>query len=169
MKSLWLPGIVIASSFGMTAPVVLAQYGSGGQHGAGTAAQHPQAAASPALQVPAYDTRTEATLTGTVENVTTTDRSLGPGGGMGMGTQERQFTLKTGTGTIDVRLGPHDFVNKQKVRIAQGDTVEVIGSRVTVGESEVVLARELRKGAASWTLRDATGQPRWDASRGQHR
>lgn len=154
------------SSIGLVAPAALAQHGPGGQHGAGAATQHQQATGPHAMQLPTYDTKTEATLKGTVENVTTAGRSMGRGG---MAMQERQFTLKTDTGTIEVRLGPPDFVTEQKVQIAKGDTVEVIGSHVTAGESEVLLAREVRKGDASWTLRDAAGQPLWAATQhGKH-
>lgn len=152
--------LIVLSSIGLIAPAALAQHGAGGQHGAGSAAQHqPQT-----MQAPAYDTKMEATLRGTVGKVTTTGHSMGPG----MGMQERQFALKTDTGTIDVRLGPPEFLTEQNVQIAQGDTVEVIGSHVTVGKLDVLLAREVRKGDASWRLRDATGRPLWAAGHGQH-
>lgn len=83
---------------------------------------------------------------------------------------ERQLALKTDTGTVEVRLGPPTFLTEQKVEIAKGDTIEVIGSRVTIGESQVVLAREIRKGDAAWTLRDNGGQPLWTtAPHGQHK
>lgn len=165
-KKHWLAGTVVLSSIGLIAPVAFAQHGSGGQHGAG-AAQHKQAAGPHAMQAPHYDTSTEATLKGTVEDVTTTGRTMGRGG---MSMQERQFALKTDTGRINVRLGPPDFVTEKKVQIANGDVVEVIGSRVTVGESQVLLAREVRKGGASWTLRDTSGEPLWaTAQHGKHK
>ena len=47
--------------------------------------------------------------------------------------------------------------------LRNGDTVEVTGSRVTIGNSQVVLAREMRKGDDTWTIRDAAGQPLWNA------
>jgi hypothetical protein len=56
------------------------------------------------------------------------------------------------------------------VKIAKGDTIEVIGSRVTSADSQVLLARDIRKGSTSWTLRDASGAPLWAPSaHGQHR
>jgi hypothetical protein len=45
------------------------------------------------------------------------------------------------------------------VHIKTGDALEVIGSRVMVGESHVVLARDVRKGDQAWTLRAAEGEP----------
>ena len=49
------------------------------------------------------------------------------------------------------------------MEIKKGDGLEVIGSRITVDQSQVVLAREIRKGDTAWTLRDATGQPLWSS------
>jgi hypothetical protein len=55
------------------------------------------------------------------------------------------------------------------VQLRKGDTLEVTGSRVTIGESQVVLAREIRKGDRAWTLRDAEGHPLWASSQRRRR
>jgi hypothetical protein len=60
-----------------------------------------------------------------------------------------------------VLMEPDGRAPDQKVDISEGATLEVIGSRVTIGESQVVLAREIRKGHKTWILRDAEGQPLW--------
>jgi hypothetical protein len=39
-----------------------------------------------------------------------------------------------------------------------------VGSRLSDGEPARILAREIKKGNAVWTLRNATGQPRWTAA-----
>jgi hypothetical protein len=39
--------------------------------------------------------------------------------------------------------------------------VAVTGARVTVGDSQVVLVRELQKADKTWRLRDPAGQPLW--------
>jgi hypothetical protein len=72
-----------------------------------------------------------------------------------------QLLLRTETGTIEMKLGPSAFLTEKQVKIQKGDALEVTGSRVTFGESHVVLAREIRKGDTMWTLRDAPGQPLW--------
>jgi hypothetical protein len=111
-----------------------------------------------------YDTATEVTLAGTVERVITIDEMAGRGGrgrGMGMGMGGTHLMLKTDQETIEVHLGPSAYLKEQHVEIAAGDAIEVVGSRVTMNESEGVLARELRKGDHSWTLRDADGRPKW--------
>jgi hypothetical protein len=122
-------------------------------------------------QMPMYDATTETTLKGTVEEVKTVSGMMGGGGRMGPGgrmgaqgmgmMQGTHVMLKTDAETIDVHLGPSAYLKDQQIEIAKGDALEIIGSRVKIGESDAFLARELRKGQTSWTLRDADGRPRW--------
>jgi hypothetical protein len=122
-------------------------------------------------QITMYDTTTETTLKGTVEEVKTVSGMLGGGGRMAPGgrtgaqgmamMQGIHVTLKTDAETLEVHLGPSAFLKDQKIEIAKGDALEIVGSRVKIGESEALIAREVRKGQTSWTLRDANGRPRW--------
>jgi hypothetical protein len=106
---------------------------------------------------PRYDVATEATVTGTVESV-----ELIAGGGRGRrGFGGTHITLKTGTETLEVHLGPTAFLNEKKVAIAKGDTLVVVGSRVAVDDERVFIAKEVKKGDRLWTLRDAAGLPLW--------
>jgi hypothetical protein len=158
-------GVVTLSSLGVfVPPTVLAQHGPGG-HGRGPG-PHDR---------PAYDATSEATFKGTVADVKTgrsaLDRliqihTLGQGR---TGVPEKQVLLRTDSGTVEIHLGPTAFLNEKKVEIREGDTLEVTGSRVTIGESDVVLARDIRKGDHVWTLRDATGQPLWSSVRTEAR
>jgi hypothetical protein len=63
---------------------------------------------------------------------------------------------------VDVYLGPSDFLDKFKTDIPIGAGVEVTGSTVKVGESEVFLARQVTEGKTTITLRDEGGAPVWD-------
>ena len=105
-----------------------------------------------------YDRGTESTYTGTISVVETVAGAQGTGrrglGGL-------HVTLKTSSESVIVHLGPVDFLNKQKLTVAAGDEVEITGSRVTMGGETVLLARQVRKGSQSWTLRDASGRPLW--------
>jgi hypothetical protein len=105
-----------------------------------------------------YDTKTEATVKGTVQEVKTATM-MGGAGWMGM--QGIHVLLKTDAEIIEVHLGPSAFMQDMKLEIAQGDVVEVLGSRVAFGESVALIAREVRKGGMSWTLRDTNGRPVW--------
>ena len=111
---------------------------------------------------PMYDMKTEASFAGTVdavENVTRPDlsghRSLG-------GTH---LILKTAAERLEVHLGPSAFLMDKKINILKGDTVEVLGSRLTIDGTQVLLAREIKKGDNTWMLRDASGRPMWSGSR----
>jgi len=158
-------GAIALSSIGVVVPsTVLAQHGPG-RHGPG-----------PGLHArPAYDAKSEATFKGVVVEVKTgrsaLDRliqihTLGQGQ---TAVQEKQLLLKTDTGTLEIELGPTAFLDDKKVEIRKGDTLEVIGSRVTSGEAHLVLAREIRKGNNVWLLRDATGQPLWRSAQTEAR
>jgi hypothetical protein len=108
---------------------------------------------------PRYDVSTEATVTGTVESV---DQISDPGTGRGRrGLGGTHITLKTSAETLEVHLGPTAFLNEKRVAIAKGDTLVVVGSRVTVDGDSVFLAKEVKKGDSAWTLRDAAGLPLW--------
>ena len=69
--------------------------------------------------------------------------------------------MKTSAETLEVHLGPTVFLNEKKVAIAKGDTLVVGGSRVTVDNERVFIAKDVTKGDAVWTLRDAAGLPLW--------
>ena len=77
--------------------------------------------------------------------------------------------MKTDADALRIHLGPSAFLTDQKVEIRNGDTLEVTGSRVTLGDAGVVLAREIRKGDNVWTLRDATGEPLWSSAQTEAR
>lgn len=108
---------------------------------------------------PRYNPSTETTVNGTVESI---QRVAGPGGGRGrQGLGGTHVTLKTIAGTVYVHLGPTAFLDEQKIAIAKGDTLEIVGSRVTVDDQSVLLAKSVKKGDSLWTLRDASGLPLW--------
>lgn len=103
-----------------------------------------------------YDPKTEATVTGTVVEVKTLPARAG---GRGLG--GTHVTLNTGTETLDVHLGPSAFLKEKQFDVSSGDKLEVVGSRVTVDGAAAFIAREVRRGGASLTLRDANGRPTW--------
>jgi hypothetical protein len=108
---------------------------------------------------PRYDLGTEATVTGTVESI---EQITGPAGGRGRrGLGGTHITLKTSGETVEVHLGPTAFLSDKKVAIAKGDTLVIVGSRVTVDDERVFIAKEVKKGDSVWILRDAAGLPLW--------
>ena len=105
----------------------------------------------PGRGVPAYDPATELTIQGTVEEVSQLKTPA-------MGTH---LTLKTDKENFDVRLGPSAFLTANKFEFAKGDQIEVTGSKIKVAGADAILAREVKKGGQTLTLRDAKGIPRW--------
>jgi hypothetical protein len=108
---------------------------------------------------PRYDPATEVTVTGTVEEV----REI-PHGARGPGIH---LTLRTDRATYDVHVGPVRFLAEHAIAFAKGDPLRVTGSKVYYGGKDALLAREIKKGEKTVTLRDSRGIPEW--SRGHRR
>ena len=102
-----------------------------------------------------YDSATETHFKGTIEAVTQMTR------GQMMGTH---LTLKTGEGNREIMLGPSKFITSKGFTFAKGDSIEVTGSKVTMGGMEHIIAREVVKDGKTLTLRDKTGTPEWAGS-----
>jgi hypothetical protein len=101
-----------------------------------------------------YDPKTEATLKGTVVDV----REQASPRGRSTGTH---LILKTGAETIEVRVGPTRYLEQEKIHFAKGDNVEVTGSRVKIDNADVLIARQIKMGDRTVTLRNADGIPAW--------
>lgn len=104
-----------------------------------------------------YDPKTETTVTGTVEKVKQVAGRHGWNG--------THLTLKTESGTLDVHVGPETYIASQGFSFAAGDKVEVLGSKVTVGDGDALIAREIKKGDKTLVLRNAAGIPQWAGGR----
>jgi DNA/RNA endonuclease YhcR with UshA esterase domain len=109
--------------------------------------------------IPKYNPATEVTVRGTVEEIRQVTGRRGWAG--------THLTLKTDGGSLDVHLGPSNFVAAKKFAISKGDQVEVIGSKVQYQGHDALVAREIKKGNHTLTLRNAQGIPEW--SRGARR
>jgi hypothetical protein len=116
-----------------------------------------QPAGGPSRGQPMYDATTETTIRGTVENVETVTpthgRGLGPGG--------THLTVKTETESLLVAVGPAAYLAEKAIMFAKGDTVEILGSRVTIDKTPMLIAKRIKRGDNAWTLRDASGRPLW--------
>ena len=101
-----------------------------------------------------YNPATEVTVTGTVDSVEDMPSPGRGGGGL-------HLKLTAPSGLLEVHVGPSSFVASKNVTFAKGDTLTVVGSKVTMGGQEVLIAREIKKGDQVLTLRDANGFPFW--------
>lgn len=121
------------------------------------------AAIGPALlaqrkAMPRYDTTTEAIFQGTVADVREVDHAGFRGKGL-------HVTLKTTGETFDVHVGPAAFVQEKNLTLAKGDELEVTGSKVKEEGGSSVIAKSIRKGGTTVTLRDDRGRPLWSGGR----
>jgi hypothetical protein len=101
-----------------------------------------------------YDPATVARIRGeivAVEKFTRPDR-----GGVGL-----HLKVKTDKETIVVHLGPSWFLAERGLKLEPRDHVEVLGSRVAVGDEPEIIAAEIRKGEKIVKLRDGGGTPLW--------
>jgi hypothetical protein len=105
-----------------------------------------------------YDVNSETTIKGTVESV---ENITGSGGRARRGLGGRHLVLKTEKEALNVHLGPTAYLAEQKIVIAKSDVLEILGSRVTVDNETFLIAKRIKKGDNTWTLRDASGRPAW--------
>jgi hypothetical protein len=105
-----------------------------------------------------YDPNTEVTMSGTIEEVQQHTGRRGKWTGT-------HLVLKTETGVLDVHVGPSSYISENQFSFAKGDSIQVVGSKVTVRGKEALLAREITKEGKTLTLRDAQGFPKWSGGR----
>jgi hypothetical protein len=112
------------------------------------------ALAQPGPAARKYDPKTEVTVAGTVQEVKTYPSK-------GSGAAGEHLHLKTPDGVVDVPLGPSDFLKAKGFDVAAGDAIEVTGSKLKVNGADAIIARQVKKGEKTWTLRSASGVPEW--------
>lgn len=105
-----------------------------------------------------YDLQTVSTMNGEVVEV----EKITPLRGMSYGIH---LKLRTADGILSVHLGPSWFVERQDLKIAKGDKIEVKGSRITFNDEPAVIAAEIKKGNDTLVLRDENGFPLWSGMR----
>jgi hypothetical protein len=91
---------------------------------------------------------------------------MGPMGHMSqMGWMGTHLELKTANGPVNVVVGPSSYLAKKNFSFAKGDQIQVTGSKVTYQGQEELIAREVKKGNKTLTLRNDQGIPMWSRSR----
>jgi len=109
-----------------------------------------------------YDSPTVESFKGTVTEVKAAGcPDCARGGGV-------HLLVKAGAETLEVRLGPKDYLEEKSFEVKAGDEVEVTGSRVAGAEPPALVAREIRKGEQRVELRETDGTPRWACGGGHH-
>ncbi len=102
---------------------------------------------------PAYDVSTVVDISVTVNAVREVPNGK-PLSGL-------HLTVQSGFESLDVYVGPAEFVKVFDVTFAKGDQLQVVGSKVKFEGSNVVLAREVTKRPVILLIRDKDGAPLW--------
>ena len=76
-----------------------------------------------------YDPKTETTIQGTIDQVKQVTGKRGWNG--------THLMVRTETATVEVHVGPSDYVASQQFSFAKGDKIEVTGSKTTLQGSDV--------------------------------
>ena len=142
MRMTVIAAMSVVLAIGLTTENASAQRGPRGQGGGGRGAGR------------MYDSKTVESVTGevvSVEKLTSTN-------GMGAGVH---LQLKTEKELVSIHLGPAWFIEKQDLKIAPKDKIEVKGSRVMFDGKPAIIAAEVKKGEHVLKLRDENGVPVW--------
>ena len=138
-------GLRIVVVFFLVAPLLLGLTASSGQ----TAQAEPE---------PRYDSATTVDMMMVVADLREVPRgSALPGTHLIV----RPESAKENSETIDVYLGPANYLKDFEVTFAKGDRVQVVGSKVKYGGAAVILARQVRRDSTTLYLRDEHGIPYW--------
>jgi hypothetical protein len=106
---------------------------------------------------PKYNLETETKMNATVEEV-----KLPP---KGSAKEVVHLLIKNGTETVDVYLCPQSFLGDMGMSFSKGDEIALTGSKVKQDGADLILAREVVKGADKFLLRDDKGHPVWKGHR----
>lgn len=69
--------------------------------------------------------------------------------------------VKTGKEMVDVHIAPSWYLKERDFAIAPEDKIVITGSRIDINGVPAIVAREIKKGNETLTLRDANGFPLW--------
>jgi hypothetical protein len=105
-----------------------------------------------------YNPKTVTMVKGVVETV----EQMPPATGTSYGIH---LELRTDSGMLSVHLGPAWFIERENIRIEEGNIIEVKGSKITYEEVPTIIAAEVKKGKTVLKLRDKNGFPVWAGTR----
>ncbi len=105
-----------------------------------------------------YDPSKAETVSGEVVSVEQVTPMKRMGTGIGL-------KLNTGKETLTVHLGPTWYIERQDMKIAAGDKVEIKGVKAVRMGQDIFIAAEVKKGSEVLKLRDENGIPLWAGTR----
>ena len=109
--------------------------------------------------LPKYDTHAEMKTKGDVDEINV----------LPLGTNKDfiELVIKSGDDKIHIYVCPKTFQEELGISFSKGDPIAVTGSKVKVEAADVILAKELIKGADTLMFRDDKGDPVWNLRTGK--
>ncbi len=139
-EKVWRVVLFLTVTFSLAVTIAYAQKRKGQMHG-----------------MPRYDTATEVTLPGTITKVET---HMGK-----MGWTGTHLVVSFEAETLTVHVGPSSYLTQRGFSFAPGEQIEVTGSRIKLEGSDVLIAREIKRGEKVLMLRNSQGIPAWSRNR----
>lgn len=103
------------------------------------------------MTMPRYETSTEVTAKGVIESVDSQTGRIGWNG--------THLVVKFDTATLTVHVGPSPYVEQQGFSFAQGDKIEVIGSKINFERQRYYCGERDQKGRQGVVLAQQARNP----------
>jgi hypothetical protein len=100
-----------------------------------------------------YDRAAETTITGKILHVVP---FAAPDGGVGV-----HFDLQGPSGLINVHVAPAIYIGQQNIAFFSDDQVEITGVKADQDGNNAFVARVVKRGDKTFTLRTDEGTPAW--------
>ena len=100
-----------------------------------------------------YDRAAETTVAGKIRYVVP---FAAPDGGVGV-----HFDLKGPNGMINVHVAPAIYMGQQNIAFYSDDQVEITGVKVDQDGNKSFIARVIKRGDKTFTVRTDAGKPAW--------
>ncbi len=152
MKKFWAGSMGFVALAVIIASAVFAEPGDGPRTGPGSCNGCGMGTGRGAGRM--YDPAKAETVSGQVVAVEQIASPRGKGAGV-------VLKVNTGSETLFVHLGPQWFIDKQEMKIAAGDAVEIQGAKAFRRGKDVFIAVEVKKNGKVLKLRDDNGIPAW--------
>jgi hypothetical protein len=75
------------------------------------------------------------------------------------------FALRISDSTVEVQIGPEDFVTRSGFKFKIGEMATVVGMPLAWNGRDIVVARQVSNITSVLSVRDRDGYPMWDMTR----
>lgn len=102
-----------------------------------------------------YDSKSEITVSGTIEDIITESHPC-----CGSSMDHYYIKVKSGENVVKIFLGPTNYV-KAQITLNKGEDVTVLGSKTTMQNETIIIAKSIKTKDKLVTFRNDDGTPKW--------